>query len=228
LTLTFRRDLSRNLTAAEVDGNFDDLNGRTVTLEGGMASGGIASFTISGSIITITFTDATSMSVDIGTANAYAMSNHCKGIWQPTTAYVVNDIFFYQGSLYCVNTAHTSASTFDENAGPYTLIVRYGDGVAAVSSSTFTPSAASANKYIRMTNSGGCAITLPGNVFKPADRMTFRQGAAGGLSLVAGSGVTINGMSGYLLTTSLQGAAITAMVVGPAEYDVWGMFDGAP
>jgi hypothetical protein len=233
MTLTFRRDLTRNLTANEADGNVDDLNGRLTTVEGGAASGGISSFTISGTILTLTFTDTSTMSVDIGSANAYVMGDHLKGVWQASFAYVVNDIFYYQGTLYCVIYNHTSASSFDEGAtsgghAVYKVIVRYGDGIATLANTTFFPDASTTNKYFRCTNPSGCTITLQANVFGPGDRLAFRQSAAGGLTFVAGSGVTINGLSGYGLTTSLQGAVVQIEVVGAAEYDLWGLMDIAP
>jgi len=233
MTLTFRRDLTRNLTAAEGDGNIDDLNGRLTTVEGGVASGGIASFTISGTILTLTFTDTSVMSVDISGANAYVMGNHLKGVWQASTAYVVNDIFYFQGTLYCVIYNHTSAASFDENAtsgghAVYKVIVRYGDGIATISDLTFFPDASTTNKYFRCTNAGGCTITLQANVFGPGDRLAFRQCAAGGLTFVEGTGVTIHGLAGYALTTSIQGAVVQIEVVGAAEYDLWGLMDMAP
>jgi hypothetical protein len=233
MTLTFRRDLTRNLTAAEADGNVDDLNGRLTTVEGGAASGGISSFTISGTILTLTFTDTSTMSVDIGSANAYVMGNHLKGVWQPSIAYIINDIFYFQGTLYCVIYNHTSAASFDENAtsaghNVYKVIVRYGDGVATVTDAAITAAATLTNQYLRCTNPAGCSIQLNANVFGPGDRMAFRQCTSGHLSFVAGPGVTINGLVGYALTTSIQGAVVQIEVVGAAEYDLWGLMDLAP
>jgi hypothetical protein len=211
----------------------DDLTGRLTTVEGGAASGGMSSFTISGTILTLTFTDTSTMSVDIGSANAYVMGDHLKGVWQAGIAFVVNDIFYYQGTLYCVIYDHTSAGSFDENAtsgghAVYKVVVRYGDGVATVTGSTFLPDASTTNKYFRCTNVGGCTITLNANVFGPGDRLAFRQSAAGGLTFVAGSGVTIHGLTGYALTTSIQGAVVQIQTVGAAEYDLWGLMDIGP
>lgn len=232
MTLTFRRDLSRNLTAAEADGNIDDLNGRLITVEGGTGSGSFT-ITISGSVLTFHFSDGSTQSIDIGTANAYNMGNHVKGVWQAGQSYIVNDIFYYQGSLYCVIYDHTSAGSFDEGATSgghdvYKLIVRYGDGIFTVSTSTFTPAAINANGYFRCTNASGCVITLNANVFSPGDRMAFRQSAAGGLTFDWPTGVTVNGLAGYGFTTSIEGAVVQIEVVGAAEYDLWGLMDIAP
>jgi hypothetical protein len=233
MTLTFRRDLARNLTATEGDGNIDDLNGRLTTVEGGIASGGIASFTISGTILTLTFTDTSVMSVDIAGANAYVMGNHVKGVWQAGIAYVVNDIFYYQGSLYCVIYDHTSAGSFDEGATSgghdvYKLIVRYGQGVLTLSASSVTPDASYANKYVRCTNAAGCTITLNPNVFGPADFITFRQCGAGGLTFDWPTSVMVNGVDGYDPTTSKPGAVVNVFAVGAAEYDLFGLLDLVP
>lgn len=228
MTLVFRRDLSRNLTAAEADGNIDDLNGRITTVEGVTASGGITSMTVSGSTLTLHFSDSTTQSVDLGTANAYSLSDHVRGSWLPTTAYVKDDIFVYQGSLYVVAYPHTSAGTFDENSttsghNNYKVICRFGEGVITVSTTTATPNASYANKYIRCTNAAGCTITLNANVFAPADRMTFRQCGAGGLIFEWPTGVTVNVVSGYQAATAHIGAVVTVFIVGAAEYDVFGL-----
>jgi hypothetical protein len=228
MTLTFRRDLSRNLTANEADGNVDDLNGRLTTVEGGAASGGISSFTISGTILTLTFTDTSVMSVDIGDANAFVLGNHLKGVWQPSTAYIVNDIFTYQGTLYCVVYDHTSASSFDENAtsgghAVYKVICRYNQGVYTVSTTTVTPDATFANKYIRCTNTAGCTVMLNGGVFAPADYMTFRQCGAGPIVFDWPTGVTVNGVDGFDFTTLVKGAVVNVFVVGANEYDFFGL-----
>jgi hypothetical protein len=230
MALTFRRDLSRNLTAAEGDGNMDDLNGRLLSLEGTGSAGSITSWTLAGSVQTLHFSDASTISLDIGPANAYVMGDHLRGVWQPSLSYLVNDVFYYQGTLYCVIYPHTSAGTFDEAAQSaghdvYRVIVRYGDGVGTITTATLTPTTQHTNKYLRCTNAGGCVITLNGNVFGPADRLAFRQSAAGGLTFVAGAGVTINGLAGYGLTTSIQGAVVQIEVVGAAAYDLWGLMD---
>ena len=39
-----------------------------------------------------------------------------RGAWAPTVAYLVNDLFTYDGSIYYVLFAHTSAATFDPGA----------------------------------------------------------------------------------------------------------------
>jgi hypothetical protein len=230
MTLTFRRDLSRNLTAAEGDGNIDDLNGRVITLEGTLASGGISSITISGTVITFHFSDSSTQSVDIGTANAYSLSDHVKGVWQPSISYAKDDIFTYQGSLYVVAIAHTSPSVFDENYTSgglpvYKVIARYNQGVLTVSTTGYIPAVDAANKYIRCTNASGCTIQLNPNVFAPADYMTFRQCGAGGLTFDWPTSVTVNMLNGYNPTTSVQGSVVNVFVVGAAEYDLFGFVD---
>jgi hypothetical protein len=171
-------------------------------------------------------------SIDLGTANAYSLSDHVKGSWLPAIPYLKDDLITYQGTLYAVAYPHTSASTFDENAAIsghqlYKVICRFGQGVMTVTTTTVSPNASFAGKYIRCTNAGGCIITLNPNVFAPADFMTWRQCGAGGLHFEAPTGVTLNGIDGFAFTTSRRGSVVNTFVVGAAEYDVFGFQDAA-
>lgn len=231
MTLVFRRDLTRNLTAAEADGNIDDLNGRVTTLEGGSAQGGVTSWTLSGTVQTLHFANSTTLSLDIGTANAYSLVDHLKGSWAPAVAYIKDDLFTYQGVLYAVAYPHTSAGSFDENSttsghNNYKVVCRFGQGVLTVSAASVTPDASFANKYIRCTNAGGCIITLPQGVFSPADFMTWRQCGVGGLTFEWPTAVTVNGIDGFAATTSKRGSVVNTFVVGSAAYDMFGYQDG--
>jgi hypothetical protein len=57
---------------------------------------------------------------------------------------------------------------------------------------TRTLSASDAGKWIRCTNASGCAITVNDSVFTAEDEVYIENAAAGVVSFVEGSGVTIN------------------------------------
>ena len=102
-----------NLTAAEVDGNFHDLDARLVDVETNPAQPvQIESITSTGSALTITMDNG-----DVyGPFPIDAATIDFRGNWAPATAYKTNDIVVHAGSeVYYVAADHTSDGTFDAN-----------------------------------------------------------------------------------------------------------------
>jgi len=102
------------LTVAELDGNFTDLDGRVVTLEGA-GSGKQIDFIeqVEGSnSITIHYTDSsTDGPFELGQFNF-----NFRGAWAADTIYTQYDVVTANGSVYLVLQTHTSESVFDAGA----------------------------------------------------------------------------------------------------------------
>jgi hypothetical protein len=99
-----------NLTAAEVDSNFWDHEGRIDTLESTPpAPNNIADITVSGSQMTITMDDASTF----GPFTLPASLWRWRDDWLTATAYAVNDLVrdSVSGSVYLVLKGHTSTGS---------------------------------------------------------------------------------------------------------------------
>jgi hypothetical protein len=113
MTLTFRRDLSGPLSAAQFDGNTDDLNGRIIALEDSPPEAvSIDSISVTGDQMTFTMTDASTL----GPFTLPVAFENDRVNWTPLTVYAVNDTFGVAGTFYRVIFAHTSGLTFDPGA----------------------------------------------------------------------------------------------------------------
>jgi hypothetical protein len=159
-----------NLTPAEVDGNFWDLEERVIELETNPpAANSIANISATGSQVTVTLDDATTFTFTMPTARWI-----WTGDWVDATVYAINDFFADPdtGSIYVVIKGHTSAAPCD----PVYELVIDGTAIAAAaggglggfssyvshSSSTLTLDEADANVfYILESASNDIAITLP-------------------------------------------------------------------
>lgn len=97
--------------------------------------------------------------------------------------------------------------------------------VVTITGTVFTPALAAAQAYHRCTNAAGCAVTIPPNssvAFPVKTELHFRQADAGPVTIEAGSGVTLNGITGYDLTTAAEGGVVTAKKIATDEWDVFG------
>src|SRR6476469_5575524 len=89
-----------NLTPAEVDGNFWDLDRRTAALETSPPQPvGIAQVTVTGSTFTIVLTDGSSR----GPFNLPAAKFNLVGEWAPNTPYVPNSFTVKETSVCIVD-----------------------------------------------------------------------------------------------------------------------------
>jgi|SRR5687768_7615125 len=92
----------------------------------------------------------------------------------------------------------------------------------AQTGATLTLTLDSQNRYYRCTVA--CVVTVPVIAAMEIDaEIHFRQVGAGALTITAGSGVTINGISGFSNGTDLLGSTLTLKKVGAAEYDLIGL-----
>lgn len=111
MAIVLRSVKGSNLTAAEVDGNFTTLE----AMVGAKAAQGVGIASValvSNNVMQFQMTDHSYLApVTLPTATFRFV-----GVWQPYTAYLVNDIFGEGPSGYIVLVQHTSAATFDPHA----------------------------------------------------------------------------------------------------------------
>lgn len=83
-----------------------------------------------------------------------------------------------------------------------------------------------ANAYVRMNKASAVNLTVPPQTdeeWEEGTQVVIRQVGAGALTLVEGSGVTLNVLDGKSLVASAQGASITLIRTATAdEWDVVG------
>jgi len=100
------------LAAAQVDGNFWDVNQRIVTLTSDLAVGKRINFvTYTNTSMTFHYTDSTTQTIPLP-----VMHMNYVGSWMPLTPYVIGNLFSEGNGFYQVLENHTSAATFDPNA----------------------------------------------------------------------------------------------------------------
>lgn len=113
LSISYRSDLGRNLSAAEVDGNFYTIASAIVELQTTRPQpNNIASITVAQTTMTIILDDGT----EIGPLPLPVLAFSWRGEWAVSTVYDVLDVFTVQGQgLYVTRILHTSDPTaFDE------------------------------------------------------------------------------------------------------------------
>jgi hypothetical protein len=101
------------LTAAEVDGNFWDHEGRIGYIEDHPPNAiSVAYFEVTGGQFYVHLTDASR----VGPYSLPVMAWNFRGAWAPDTVYVGDDIVTVNGGTYRINWNHTSADEFDAGA----------------------------------------------------------------------------------------------------------------
>jgi hypothetical protein len=110
--------------------------------------------------------------------------------------------------------------------GPYTLPSAPATiPVVTKSGATLTPALADRNTYMRCTAAGGCVVTLDDDAavdFPIGAELHFRQDQ-GQITFEAVTGVTINGVAGFLDATAGAGAVATLKKVAANEWDLFGL-----
>ena len=103
-----------NLVAAEVDGNFFDVDTRVTAIEDNMpaAANGIAFFSVSENMFYVHMTDSTIQGPYMLPRAAW----NFVGEWTPNTVYSVYDVVTANGGTYQVTLNHVSAPFFDPGA----------------------------------------------------------------------------------------------------------------
>ena len=214
-----------------------NLNSRLLTVESEVGSSGkkIDYIAESGGALYVHYTDH---SVD-GPFPIPVTAFNWRGPWLPTQNYAVNDVTTYLNGIYLCITAFTSGSTFQTIVGGNTvlqlMLMVPAIATRTVSTATFSPDTTYANTYIRCTNTSGCAVTILNDTsepWQPDVEMQFRDSSldspAGGLSFIAGSGVTLNPIHGRALSTAVAGAVVGMKHVAANTWDVWGLLAFAP
>jgi hypothetical protein len=103
----------QNLTNVEVDTNFYELDQRVLLMETSPPEAvSIESFEVIGDLLYIHLTN---YAVE-GPFELPMRRFMPRGVWQPSTLYLVDDLVSMGGVLYAVPTEHTSALTFDPGA----------------------------------------------------------------------------------------------------------------
>lgn len=123
-----------------------------------------------------------------------------------------------------------SVATFTINGVDYDITLPSSSAILAadiitVAGTAFTPGLPNAQAYHRCTSATDVTVTIPPNssvAFPIKTELHFRQVGAGQVMLAEGAGVTLNGMTGYDLTTAAQGAVLTVKKVAADEWDVFG------
>lgn len=101
--------------------------------------------------------------------------------------------------------------------------------VDTISTTTFDPVLADANKFFLCTNPAGCVVRMPTHAAVPypiSTELHFVQESVGGVALIDDSSdqeVTLNGIEGYDTATEISGAVITAKQVAINRWRVWGL-----
>jgi hypothetical protein len=216
----------RNLTAGEVDDNFYGHETRIGDLETDPpAAVGISNFVVDGTQLTIFLSNGT----QFGPYTLPTAVFRSRGEWAAATGYFAMDLVTVAGSgLYLVLQNHTSDATFDEDATNssgdlYQLIFpSYAPAaVKTVSTATYTPGLADANKYHRCTVA--CVITIPSGLFPLNTELHFRQASTGPLTIINDdSGGIINTVEGFDSATDRLGAVVTVKQVATDVWDIFG------
>jgi hypothetical protein len=96
--------------------------------------------------------------------------------------------------------------------------------------STLTPAIGDANRYIRLTNAGGCTVSIPTNAgvgFPIGTELHFRQ-AGGPIGFFGVFGVTINTPEGFSPATERDHATVTIKKVATDVWDLFGLLAVTP
>jgi hypothetical protein len=113
MTITLRVDKGAPLTISELDGNFQDLDGRTTTLEDVTISArSIETITQVGNSLIVEYNDSTTDG-----PFTFDVTINFRGDWEPETIYSVNDLVHVNGIIYIVLNAHESGTVFDPGDG---------------------------------------------------------------------------------------------------------------
>lgn len=110
MAIVYRADKGANLTAAEVDGNFHDLDDRVQNItDNPPVAVSIDYFVIEGTLLTIVMTDATTHGPFVLPVAQWRWTDQ----WEEGITYLVGDIFTDAGNVYFVRQQHVSVAPFD-------------------------------------------------------------------------------------------------------------------
>ena len=122
-------------------------------------------------------------------------------------------------------------ASFSGGAGQYAVVntaesaIEFVSGgrltIKSIGGTTYTLLASDAGKLLIFTNASAITVTVPPDVLTQGDVVCIRQGAAGQVTLAAGSGVTF-ASSDNLLSTRKQSAQIAVVADGSNAFGVIG------
>ena len=219
-----------NLVAAEVDDNFWFLYELIISVQESAAAGVGIDFITQDTATSFTFhmTDHTTQ----GPFEIPLSVWNWTGEWQAANLYVVNDIFYYNATIYRVVYDHTSDTSFDPNAvdsghALYSKMLELiGATVQTISADTWTPTLTDAFTYNRFTNAHACEITVPLDAAIPfpiGTEINGRQASTGVVTIVGDSGVIINSQYNCVDATEGEGSTFTVKKVDTDEWDLFGL-----
>ena len=247
ITIIFRTDdftkwgagFGSDLSAIQVDLNFWYLKQAVETLQDDMpaAAVGIVDFSVTGDQFFVNMTDESVQ----GPYQLPAVRWNNRGVWAEDTEYLIDDVFTVESIAYITLFSHMSVAPFDPGANDgfgndyYAVLMDFHQYVVPqvdrITNNTFTPTRADVQKYWRVDSAGDVngeiVVTLNAGIFNVSDEMHFRQVQAGKVSVVAGAGVTILGVTGFVEKTQNVGAVLTAKCVDTDVFDVFGMLEAA-
>lgn len=219
-----------NLTPAEVDANFYDLQQRIDNALNGIAPAtGISDISYSNGTVTFELTDATTR----GPFELPVAVFNWRGRFAPSTDYAEMDMLFHPATGgYLVLQDHTSASSFDPDrtiggVPVYRRLFRLVPGghlpVINKSDATVTLGLPDINSYLRMTSASPSVIELPLNAdvaIPVGSEFTIRAVGNASVTFTADTDVTINYPEDQTGTAVLGDVAYLKKV-NTDEWDVW-------
>ena len=99
--------------------------------------------------------------------------------------------------------------------------------INAQTDTTYTLQASDAGKLVTCTNSGAITVTVPASTFSAGQRVDMAQRGDGAVTLVGGSGMTVNPPTGLSLVSKGNKSYWTVMFISATEADVIGMMVAA-
>ena len=240
MTLTFRTEgpwgagKGGNLTPAEVDGNFWSLKTTLDNIGDELVPAEIDNITLTGNELRIFLEDGR----EFGPFLIPRASFRWRETFEPDRQYFGNDVFEVPGQgIFLVLQNHTSEAPFDrgriiDSAAVYQLLfAAQSVDVVTLSGTAFTPEIGDESNYFRCTNEEGCSVTIPDNsdaAFAQGTELHFRQGGEGSVVIEGATGVTINGIDGFLDQTAGRGAVVTVKKIQADQWDLFGFVAEAP
>jgi hypothetical protein len=185
-----------NLVAAEVDGNFYDVDARVTAVQDNLpaAANGIAYFSVSGNLFYVYMTDGTIQGPFALPQAAWTF----RGDWAPAVIYNADDVVTANGSVYLVLLNHISASHFDPNANDGAGHNVY--GLLLTNPANVLPAGGSVGQYLTKTDTFDYAVGWQTPIIFPSQKLLEAPNTTYALTIaniasyvrcVNGSGCTI-------------------------------------
>lgn len=95
--------------------------------------------------------------------------------------------------------------------------------INAQTGTTYTLVASDASKLVTLTNSAAITLTVPASTFTAGQRVDIGQRGAGAVTVVAGSGMTVNPPPGGSLVTQGQYAYASLVFISATVADLVGL-----